>query len=76
MVEGRGILRVNLLTRVFNDSGDESTILDCGPEHFGDRFLFKDAFFLSLNRQANVNCAALCREYLHSETVLRQIDLT
>ena len=61
---------LNLSTTVFDDPGNESTVLDCGPEHFRDRFLFKDAVLLSFDRQADINCAALRREYLHSETVL------
>jgi len=66
----------SLLTTVFDDPSDESTPLDCGPEHFWDGFLFEYPLLLSFNWQADINCAALSREYLHSETVLRQKDLT
>ena len=66
----------SLSTAVFDDAGDKSTALDCGPEHFRDGFLFKYSLLLSFNWQADINRAALCREYLHSETVLRKIDLT
>ena len=66
----------SLSTSVLDDPGDESTVLDRGPEHFRNGFLFKDPFLLSFNRQADIDRTALCREYLYSETVLRQIDLT
>ena len=65
-----------LSTTVFNDPGDESTVLDCGPEHFRDGFLFKYAFLLSFNRQTDIDRAAFCRENLNSKTALGQIDLT
>jgi hypothetical protein len=74
-MEVKGIWE-SLSTLVFNDPCDESAVLDYGPEHFGNGFLLKDAFLLALDRQTDVDCAALRREYLHSETVLRQIDLT
>ena len=67
---------MSLSTFVFDDRGDEGTVLYGGPEHLRDGFLFENAFFLSFDGQTNIYCAALCREYLHSETVLRQIDLT
>ena len=66
----------SLSAAVFDDAGDKSPALDCGPGHSRDGFLFKYSLLLSFNWQADVNRAALCREYLHSETVLRKIDLT
>ena len=53
--------RTSPSTLVLDDTSDESTILDCSPEHFGDGFLFENAFLLSLDRQTDVNCAAFCR---------------
>ena len=67
---------MNLSTLVFDDPGDENTVLYGGSEHLGDGLLFENTFLLSFDWQTDVNCAALCREYLHSKTILRQIDLT
>jgi hypothetical protein len=67
---------MNLSTLVFDDPGDEDTVLYGGPEHLRDGLLFENTFLLSFDRQTDVDRAALCRQYLHPETILRQIDLT
>lgn len=56
-----GKARVNLSTRVFDDPCDENTVLYGGPEHLGEGLLFENTLFFSFDRQADVNCAALCR---------------
>ena len=68
--------RKSLSTTVFDDPSDKNAILHRGPEHFRDGLLFKYSLFLSFNRQADVDRTTFGREYLHSETALRQIDLT
>lgn len=61
---------------MFDDPSDKSAVLYGGPEHLRDRFLFENPFLFSLDRQADVDRAALRRENLHSETVFRQVDLS
>lgn len=72
--ESEGMLE-SLSTTVFYDSGEECTTLDCGPKHFRDGFLFEYSLLLSFDRQADIDCTALGREYFHSEAALRQINL-
>ena len=67
---------MNLSTGVFDDFGHESTVLYGGPEHLWDGLLFENTFLFSFDWQTDVNCAALCRQYLHSKAILRQINLT
>lgn len=50
-------------------------IADRRPEHLRDRMFCKHALLLTLHRQTDVDATALGSRDLHTETVLRQINL-
>jgi len=62
-------------TGVFNNGGYQFPILHDRLEHLRDSLLLEHAVLLSLNRQANIDSAALGGSDLGAKAVFRKIDL-
>jgi len=60
---------------MFNNGGYQLPILNDRLEHLGNRLLFEHAVLLSLNRQTDVDGAALGGSDLGIEAVFGEVDL-
>lgn len=72
---GGDIKRNTDLTSMLNSCGDQLPVLDHCPEHLRYRVLLEHPVLLALHRQADIDAAALRGRDLHTEAVLRQVDL-